>query len=286
MNNFMEATASFEEAQIIILGGPYDGTCTYRPGARFGPVAIRQASHSLETWSPILKRDLCDVAYHDAGDLTLPPNASPEAILEILATEAGRIVDAKKVPMLLGGEHLISLPVIQKVFEAAQKQNQDLHLIHLDGHADLREEYEGNPLSHATVIRRVLDFLPPDHLYQFGIRSGIKAEFEWMQGAGTLYEPAAIGEVVDRIGDEPVYITIDLDILDPSVLPGTGTPEPGGWSFAALYPFFQNFSRLPNIVGMDIMELSPPCDPSGVSNVVAAKVCREMLLSVMNEIVS
>ncbi len=280
MNPFMDAESSFDDAHVILLGCPYDGTCSYRPGSRFGPQAIREASYGLERWSPLLRRELTELAFHDQGDLELPLGDT-QRVLSMIGEAAEHIHKAGKIPFGLGGEHLISLPLIRAAFQ----KYPDLQLIHLDAHADLREDYMGNPYSHATVFQRVLDFLPTDRLHQFGIRSGTREEYVLMESIDSLrpHDKDSIDATCAALTDAPVYISLDLDILDPGIFPGTGTPEPGGLQFLELHPFFRAFQKLNHIVGIDVVELSPPCDLTGTSNVVASKVCRELLLSILKE---
>lgn len=272
---YMDADASFDEARYVLFGCPYDGTVSYRPGARFGPQALREASWGTESYSPYLNKSITDLAIHDAGDVALPFGNTRRA-LDCIGAEADRIVSAGKIPVAFGGEHLISLPVIQRVFQA----HPDLAVLHFDAHTDLREDYEGEPLSHATVIRRVLDFLPVDRLYQFGIRSGTKVEFDFAREKGLLNKttPDAARAVLEKVKDRPVYITVDLDVFDPAFFPGTGTPEPGGIDFNAFSDMLKVWSGKLNIVGLDAVELAPMLDSSGISNSLAAKVTRELLL--------
>lgn len=272
---FLAARASFGEARIVLFGCPFDETASFRPGARFGPRAIREFSDVLETYSPDLDADLDDVPVCDLGDLALPAG-DIEAALGVIHSEARRLLAAGKIPFGLGGEHLISLPLI----EAALEAHPDLVIFQWDAHADLREEYEGARLSHATVMRRVVEIAGADRLVQFGVRSGTRGEWEWMRGRGPV-RPLTAAEVADALAEHagrPLYLTLDVDVLDPSECPGTGTPEPGGARFTELAACIGALRGAP-IVALDVVELAPRIDPSGASAVCAAKAVRELILA-------
>ncbi len=273
---FIGCEKSFEESEIIIFGAPFDGTCSFRPGSRFAPNKIRIDSYGLETYSPYLDRDLEDRKIHDAGDIDLI-FGNKYAVMDTIKEYAQHVVKHQKKPLMIGGEHLVSLPVISAVFE----EYPDLVVLHFDAHTDLRGDYMGEELSHATVIKQVWDFLGDGRIYQFGIRSGLKEEFYWAEKEGhtfmNKYGYDKLDEVVQKIKDKPVYVTIDLDILDPSIFPGTGTPEPGGISFTDMLDILQKLDSL-NIVGADVVELAPDYDPTGVSTAVASKIIRELML--------
>lgn len=271
--SWMGACDTFEDADWVLVGLPYDGTTSFRPGTRFGPEAIRNASWGLETYSPIQHAELSQVRYFDAGELEFPQGNRDE-ILAIIRQNARETLAAGKRWLGLGGEHLVTFPAI----EAYVEKYPDLAVLHFDAHADLRDDYLGEKLSHATVLRRVTELTGPERLVQIGIRSGPREEFEWMRQNGTLLEkPEDIARGLQRLQGRPVFLTIDLDVLDPSILCGTGTPEPGGMSFSTFMDWLLPFAGL-NFVGADVVELSPHYDASGVSNVVAAKVVREVLL--------
>lgn len=272
---FMSCDASTEEAKIVIFGAGFDGTATYRPGSRFGPAAMRSEFYSLETYSPALDRDLSDIAVRDGGDLELP-FGNTEAAMEMIRQTAADIVNAGKKPFMIGGEHLVTLPAFNAVF----KKFPDLCLVHLDAHTDLREEYLGEHLTHSGVVRQIWDIVGDGRIWQMGIRSGTRQEFEWAaQGHTTLHriDLSCAKEAAAALSGKPVYLSIDLDVLDPSIIPGTGTPEPGGVSFKELEAALYSFREL-NIVAADVVELAPRLDISGVSTVVACKVMREVLL--------
>lgn len=273
---YMSCEASFEEATTVIYGAPFDGTVSNRPGTRFAADAIRSESYGLETYSPFLNKDLEDVRIMDSGDVDITIGNKVK-VLEELEETARTILNAGKLPFMIGGEHLVTLGPMRAVLE----KYPDTVLVQLDAHTDLRDDYMGEPLSHATIVRRIHDLIGDNRIYQYGIRSGTKEEFDWSD-THTILEKFSIDTLKNLpgiIGNTPVYVTIDLDCLDPSIFPGTGTPEPGGLTYKELEPAFKVFEQL-NVVAADIVELSPPYDHSGVSNAVAAKVARELMLSI------
>lgn len=273
---YMSCESSFDEATTVIYGAPFDGTVSNRPGTRFAADAIRSESYGLETYSPYLNKDLEDVRIMDSGDVDITIGNKVK-VLEELEDTARTILNAGKLPFMIGGEHLVTLGPMRAVLE----KYPDAMLVQLDAHTDLRDDYMGEPLSHATVVRRIHDLIGDNRIYQYGIRSGTKEEFDWSD-THTVLEKFSIDTLKDLpgiIGNTPVYVTIDLDCLDPSIFPGTGTPEPGGLTYRELEPAFKVFEQL-NVVAADIVELSPPYDHSGVSNAVAAKVARELMLAI------
>ncbi len=280
--NWLASMDLFQDAEWVMVGLPYDGTTSYRPGTRFAPEAIRQASWGLETWSPFFQSDLADVRFYDAGDLELPFGNRDESLARIRQA-AEETLQAGKHWFGVGGEHLVTLPVVETYLE----KYPDLALLHFDAHGDLREDYLGETLSHATVLRRIVEHpnMSPDRLVQIGIRSGPKEEFDWMRQHETLLHPSgspeALTRALQRLSGRPVFVTLDLDVLDPSIFAGTGTPEPGGLTFVELIEWLKVFKGI-NMVGADVVELSPHYDSSGVSAVVAAKVVRELFLLSLN----
>jgi agmatinase len=277
LTTFIGLDKSYEDADIVVFGSPFDGTTSFRPGTRFASQAMRVDSYGLETYSPYLDRDLEDYNICDAGDLEFPVG-NTQKVLNIIEEYSNEVIKDGKKPMMIGGEHLVSLAAIKAVY---QNYN-DMILLHFDAHTDLREEFMGDKLSHATVIRGAWEFLGDNRIYQFGIRSGLKEEFEWAKSHTSLrkFDCQGLDKAVAEIGDRPVYITIDLDILDPSIFPGTGTPEAGGITFKELMDAIKEFTKL-NIVAADLVELSPHYDHSGVSTAVACKVLRELILSMV-----
>ncbi|HHV51386.1 MAG TPA: agmatinase [Clostridiales bacterium] len=279
IETFIGCDCEYSDADIVIFGAPYDCTTSFRPGTRFASKAIRSDSYGIETYSPYQDRDLLDSKVFDAGDLELG-FGDPVPVLDMIEDFTSRILQDNKIPLMIGGEHLVTLGAVR----AAAKKFNDLHIIHFDAHADIRDEYLGAKLSHATVIRRVWDILGDNRIFQFGIRSGDRTEFLWAKGHinMTKFNFDGLDKVVESLAGKPVYFTIDLDILDPSVFPGTGTPEAGGVTFTELLGAINKVSRL-NIVGCDLNELSPIYDHSGVSTAVACKVLRELLLALRNK---
>ena len=273
---FIGCEASFEDADIVLFGAPFDSTTSYRPGTRFASRTMRAESFGLETYSPYQDKDLTEIQVFDGGDLELPFGNTLRALNEIEeATKS--ILEVGKKPCMIGGEHLVTLGAVKAVF----KQYPDLHVIHFDAHTDLREEYLGENYSHATVIRRVWDLVGDHKIFQFGIRSGERIEFNWAKEHTDLHKFNFEGleQAIEACKGHPVYFTIDLDVMDPSVFPGTGTPEAGGVTFLELLGAIQKVGAL-DIVGMDVNELSPIYDQSGASTAVACKVLRELLLAV------
>ena len=274
IETFLGCDAAYEEARIVLFGAPFDSTTSYRPGTRFASKTMRAESYGLETYSPYQDLDLEDCKIFDGGDLELCFGDTSLALKDITKCTKEILKDGK-LPLMIGGEHLVTLGAVQAVFE----KYPDLHVIHFDAHADLREEYLGATLSHATVLHRVWDLVGDGRIFQFGIRSGERAEFAWGKDHVTTrnFDFEGLEEVIGKLKGKPVYFTLDLDVLDPSVFPGTGTPEAGGVSFLQLLEAVMKVGEL-NIVGCDINELSPPLDTSGASTAVALKVLRELLL--------
>ena len=273
-NTFESMSSSYDDCDVVVWGVPFDGTVSNRPGTRFGPQAIITEFINLESYSPYQQKDLEDYKICDLGELAIPIGNTEKAMNAIEQNILDMLVDNKRI-ISLGGEHLISYPIIKSYIASYPK----LHVIQLDAHADLRDDYLGEKLSHATVMRRVYENLNKGTLTQLGIRSGTKGEFEFSKANTHMnkFDLGDISSVIKSVGDDPVYLSIDLDILDPSIFPGTGTPEPGGITFKELMAGMIELSNL-NIVGADIVELAPHYDQSGGSTVVACKVLRELLL--------
>lgn len=273
---FMGCDRDYLEADTVLFGAPFDCTTSYRPGARFGSGVIRRESYGLETYSPYQDRDLKATQVIDIGDLELCLGDTKKALDQIEAC-ADQILSDGKRPFLLGGEHLVTLGA----FRAAARRYPDLAVIHFDAHADLRDEYLGTPLSHACVLRRCHEFVGDGRIFQFGIRSGDRPEFLWGRKhvSTVLYDFSCLEQTLSQLSGRPVYFTLDLDVLDPSVFPGTGTPEPGGVSFEELRKAATLVCSKARIIGCDVTELSPPYDPSGISAAAACKIVREMLLA-------
>ena len=278
IETFIGCESSFEEASIVLYGAPFDSTTSFRPGARFGPSAMRHESFGLETYSPYQDKDLMDIRVFDSGDLELCFGSSEIALSDI-QKRAEEILKAGKFPLLLGGEHLVTLGAVR----AAAAKYPDLHIIHFDAHADLRDDYLGAKLSHACVLRRCHEIVGDGHIHQFCIRSGEREEFQFAS-RHTDFHPftfEGLEETVRELKEKQVsvYFTIDLDCMDPSVFSGTGTPEAGGVSFLELLKAIRTVSQA-NVVGADVNELAPMLDASGVSTATACKVLRELLLAI------
>ena len=280
---FIGCDKSYREADTVLFGAPYDSTTSFRPGTRFGPSAMRMESFGIETYSPMQDKDLVDdTKVFDSGDLELPFGA-PEPALKMIEERSAQILEDGKRPFLLGGEHLVTLGA----FRAVQKKYPDVVIIHFDAHADLREDYLGNPLSHACVLRRIHDLVGDGRIFQFGIRSGTREEFAFMKSGHVKTEPftsATLAKVVKSIPKKtPLYLTIDMDVLDPSEFPGTGTQEAGGFSYLQLLADMRLICSKLNVVAMDNVELNPGLDPTGRSTALACKFLRECLLSLTNK---
>lgn len=278
VETFIGCDCGYEEASIALFGAPFDSTTSFRPGARFGSSAIRHESFGLETYSPYQDKDLTDKKVFDCGDLELCFGSS-EAALKDIEELTRKIVNDGKLPIMIGGEHLVTYGAVKAVFE----KYPDLQIIHFDAHADLRDDYLGAKLSHACVMRRCFDLLGDNKIHQFCIRSGDREEFRFADEHTDMHKFSFDGlqELVSELESNktPVYLTIDLDCLDPSVFCGTGTPEAGGVSFTELLSAILKVSRT-NIVGADINELAPMLDSSGASTATACKVLRELILSI------
>ena len=265
----------YEEAKIVVFGAPFDGTTSFRPGTRFAGTTMRKESYGLENYSPYQNRDLSNCPFFDAGELDLP-FGNVERVLTLIEEQTSAILRDGKLPLMVGGEHLVTLGAVR----AAVQRYPDLAIIHFDAHADLREEYLGETLSHASVLRRCYDLVGSGRIFQFGIRSGDRSEFLWAPGHVEMhrFDFSGLSETLAALAGRPIYFTLDLDVLDPSVFPGTGTPEAGGVSFMELLSAVLSVCQT-EVVGCDINELSPHYDPSGASTAVALKILREMLIA-------
>ena len=277
-NVFIGMQSSYEESSVVLYGMPMDWTVSYRPGSRFGPARIREVSIGLEEYSVYLDRELDEVAYFDAGDIPLPFGNAQRSIDIIEEYIDGLLADGKK-PLGMGGEHLVSWPVMK----AVAKKHEDLAIIHFDAHTDLREQYEGEPLSHSTPIRKIAEHIGPKNVYSFGIRSGMKEEFHWAKENGMhiskfeVLEP--LKEILPTLAGRPVYVTIDIDVLDPAHAPGTGTVDCGGITSKELLASIHAIAGSDvQVVGADLVEVAPVYDSSEQTANTASKLIREMLL--------
>lgn len=276
VETFLGCEGDYNDAQIVLFGAPFDSTTSYRPGTRFASRTMRAESYGLETFSPYLDLDLEDAHVFDGGDLELPFGSVENALGDIKKFTRA-ILDDDKIPLMIGGEHLVTLGSVQAVVE----KYPDVHIIHFDAHADLRDDYLGAKLSHATVLHRVWDLVGDNRIFQFGIRSGDRSEFIWgKQHVQTQrFNFEGLADVCKKLQGKPIYFTVDLDVLDAAVFPGTGTPEAGGVSFEDLRKAMKLVADTCKIVGCDMVELSPPYDQSGISTATALKLLREYLLA-------
>ena len=265
----MGQNEDYKSSDVVMLGMPFDGTVSYRSGSRFAPETIRLASWGLETYSPYFEKDLKDVNFHDIGDLDFPLGNTYKS-LELIKENVEQIYADKKKIFGIGGEHLVTLPTIQ----AISKFYKDITIVHFDAHTDLRKEYLGEEMSHSAVMYHIGAIVGFENIKQIGIRSGMKEEFDLMKKYNTRL---AFPEQLSKLKNKNVFVTLDLDVLDPSVMSGTGTPEAGGLSFNELMDWFKELKEL-NIIGADVVELAPHYDASGVSTAVASKVIRELLM--------
>lgn len=277
-NVFIKSHPEYEESEAVLYGMPMDWTVSFRPGSRFGPARIREASIGLEEYSLYLDRELGEVKFFDAGDIPLP-FGNPERSVAMIEEFVGKVLEDGKFPLGMGGEHLVTWPVIK----AFHKKYPDLAIIHMDAHTDLREDYEGESLSHATVIRKAADLIGPSNVYSFGIRSGLKEEFQWARENGMKIAPFEVLEplkqMLPELAGRPVYVTIDIDVLDPAHAPGTGTVDCGGITAKELLASIHEIARSGiHVVGCDLVEVAPIYDPAEQTVNTASKLIREMLL--------
>lgn len=267
--NWMGQNEDYASSDIVMLGMPFDGTVSYRSGSRFAPEQIRLASWGLEDYSPRFDKHLEDVNFHDVGDLEFPLGNTYKS-LDLIEENVEQIYKDGKRVFGIGGEHLVTLSEIK----AVAKFYKDLAIVHFDAHTDLREEYLGEEMSHSAVIRHASKIVGAENIKQIGIRSGMKEEWEFMKKHNTLIHEYS---ELDELKSKKVFVTVDLDVLDPSIMSGTGTPESGGMQFNELIGWFEYLKNF-DIVGADVVELAPDYDTSGVSTAVATKVIRELLM--------
>ncbi len=276
-NVFIASSSDYESSQAVIYGMPMDFTSSFRPGSRFGPRKIREVSIVLEEYSPYLNKELSDIRYFDAGDIPLP-FGNPEKSINMISDYVSKIIKDGKFPLGLGGEHLVTWPIIQEVY----KKYPDMVLFHLDAHTDLRSDYEGEVLSHATPIRKIVDLIGGANVYQFGIRSGLKEEFAFARKNLNFYPYEVIEplkKVLTEVVNRPIYITIDIDVLDPAYAPGTGTLEAGGITSKEILACIHEIAKHGNrVIGADIVEVAPIYDIADQTSILAAKLVREILL--------
>ena len=273
---FMGSIDNFERSEVVLIGAPMEVTVSFRPGTRKGPEQIRLVSPGLEEYSLDLNRDLADCCYYDAGDVVLPPGTLQESLRRIGAVTA-KVLSSSKFPLVIGGEHLVSLAVIKEVARVYP----ELAVIQLDAHADLREDYLGERYSHATVMRRVADLVGGENIYQLGIRSGTREEIEFGRKHTNLFLNELIQplqEIIPLLKGRPVYVTLDIDVVDPAYAPGTGAAEPCGCTSREIIRALHLLGGI-NVVGFDLVEVSPVYDFSERTALLAAKLVREAILS-------
>ncbi len=267
--DWMGSVSGYDDSRIVMIGLPFDGTCSYRPGSRFAPERIRLASWGMEEYSPDFNKELSDVKFFDAGELEFPLG-NTQKTLDVIEENAQQIFEDGKKYLGIGGEHLVTFPAVK----ACSKVHSNLAVIHFDAHTDLREDYLGEKNSHASVMKRIGEVIGFENIKQIGIRSGLKEEFEIMKKYSTLTDKYS---GLESIKDKKIFLTIDIDVLDPSVMSGTGTPEAGGLSYKELQNWLKYIAQF-NIVGADVVELAPDYDKSEVSTAIAAKVIRDVLM--------
>ncbi|MFA0889951.1 MAG: agmatinase [Synergistales bacterium] len=277
MTRFIANSLKLDESKWVLLGIPMDFTVSRKSGSRFGSESIRAESLNLETYSPSQNRDLSEICFYDLEDLSFPYGDVQQA-LDTVEKVARRLLARGKYLAGLGGEHLVSLPLIR----AAASFWPDLRVVHFDAHADLRTKLRGGALSHSSVMRHVSQTcLGETHrLYQFGIRSGCSEEMEW----GRTHTNLNLFDVLDplkksleELGSHPVYLSIDIDVVDPAAAPGTGTPEAGGITSRELLESIHSMKGL-NLVGFDLVEVAPDLDVNDITSALAAKCVREALI--------
>lgn len=279
---FMSMDSSYEKSDLVVFGVGFDGTTSNRPGTRFASSAMRKEFDGLETYSPVLNLDMEDFNICDIGDLELSIG-NTEKVLDEIYENVRTLINDNKIPFMIGGEHLVTLPAFKAVYE----KYKDIYVLHFDAHTDLREEYNNCKNSHATVIKRIWDIVGDEKIFQFGIRSGTKDEFDFSLNENHTYMEVGnittFKAIVESLAGKNIYLTIDLDVLDPSIFPGTGTPEPGGITYKELENTFKILKQYNiNIVGCDIVELSPDYDNTKVSTITACKILRELSLVICN----
>lgn len=266
--DFIGATANYDEARIVMLGMPYDCTCSNRAGTRFGPQAARLESIGIETYSVYFNSDMEETKFFDAGDLEYPFGNAQKA-LDITEENVDTIYNDNKKLLGIGGEHLITLASVKSVL----KKYPNLAVIQFDAHTDLREQYLGETLTHSGVMFQIAKLTGYENIAQIGLRSGERQEFDIVKKYNTL--KTAPFEL-DKFKDKPIFLTIDLDVLDPSLMSGVGTPEAGGITYKELMEWIVYLKDF-NIVGADIMELAPDIDVTKTSTATACKLVREVL---------
>ncbi len=273
---FADANADYKDAQYVICGVPFDGTSCFRKGSRHAPQEIRNQSYNFETYSRQFDVDLRDVGIHDAGDLEVGRRI--DDTLEMIQVHASKFFDDGKIPVMLGGEHSLTLPFVS----ACKKKYPDMGFVVLDAHMDMRSEYEGERNSHACISRHVIENMTKKYA-SIGIRSGAREEYEYVRQNGVKVFSAedvfssgiesAVKEIRDSIKG-PIYLSIDMDAIDPAYAPALGTPEPYGLTPRDVRTVISCLA--PDIVGFDLVEIAPAYD-SGNTALLGAKLVRDFI---------
>jgi agmatinase len=274
--SFMASSRDYDRCSKIIIGIPMDATTSFRPGTRLAPYRVREVSESIEEYSVYQDKSLEELDFYDAGDMIIPFGNVGESLRRIELVSQG-LVEADKQVYAIGGEHLVSLPLIKSY----HRHYPDLTVIQLDAHADLRSDYLGESLSHASVMRHVVEEIGDKNLYQLGIRSATRDELKFAAERTNLYLDQlhdVLDEVINKIGERPVYLSLDIDVLDPAFAPGTGTPEAGGFTSRELLGVLHRLGEL-QVVGFDLVEISPPYEKGDNTSILGAKILREALLA-------
>lgn len=278
---FADADSNYSDADFVIFGAPFDGTSSFRKGSRFAPDAIREASYNFETYNPYFDIDLADIPFHDAGDVDIPDNYTVEQAQAAVADMVTPILRDGKIPIMLGGEHSLTVPCVG----GSMNQFNDLGVVVLDAHFDLRQEYEGQVNSHACVSRRIIEDIT-DNYISIGIRSGTKDEYSLARSRGITYYPAdfvedkGIPHVLAELSrhldfdTSHLYLSLDMDVLDPAYAPALGTPEPFGLTDRQVLSLIRWLA--PRSVGFDLVEIAPGFD-SGNTALLGAKFVREFI---------
>ena len=270
---FADTTDDYSSAKVVILGVPYDRTTSYRPGTRFGPNAIREASWNFESYLFDHGVDLTDIDTFDMGDTG--EFGSVEEMYHEVHSVAKSIVDDGKFPLTLGGEHSVSPPIVTSF-------PRNTGVVVVDAHLDFRDEYLGWKYSHACASRRFAEHVGVENVMQIGIRSVAEEDMENAKGLEFIdaYYVAdngieqAVRRIEDRLGKKKIYLSIDIDGIDPAYAPGTGTPEPFGLTPLQVKRLISRLSS--RLVGADIVEVSPPYD-NGNTSALAARLAREII---------
>jgi agmatinase len=275
---FIACERSLAEASIVLYGIPFEGRVNLRKGAAGGPRDLRLASDSIETYSPVLRRDLEDLALADIGDCELPDGVPPREQLDAARAEVAAWWRPGLRPFMLGGDHTATVPVIEALAPAFP----DLRILQLDAHPDTREEFLGERFNYASAMARVMDVVPPDRVYQVGMRTGSREELERRRPhfypAHEARPRAVVEGLLAKLGRHPLYVTIDVDVLDPSEAPGTGSPEPGGLRVPELIEIVRLLEDC-QVIGGDLVEVAHAWDPTGRTGIAASWVIREALLT-------